>query len=56
MLVLDAHAVAHELADAARVTAEIEDGEAIRALAAAIAAGRADDALARARELLERSV
>jgi len=41
--------------DAARVAAEIRDEEAIRGLAAAIAAGRDDEAFERARELLERS-
>jgi GntR family transcriptional regulator, transcriptional repressor for pyruvate dehydrogenase complex len=41
--------------DAADVAAEIRDEDAVRALAAAIAAGRDDDAFARARELLERS-
>jgi GntR family transcriptional repressor for pyruvate dehydrogenase complex len=41
--------------DGARVAAEIEDPDAIRALAAAIAAGEPDEAHARARELLERS-
>jgi GntR family transcriptional regulator, transcriptional repressor for pyruvate dehydrogenase complex len=42
--------------DARRVAAELEGPAAIRALAAAIAAGEDDDAHARARELLERSV
>jgi GntR family transcriptional regulator, transcriptional repressor for pyruvate dehydrogenase complex len=42
--------------DAARVAAEITDADAIRALAAAIAAGRDGDAFAQARELLERSL
>ena len=41
--------------DGARVAAELNDPGAIRALAAAIAAGDTDDAHARARELLERS-
>ena len=41
--------------DCARVGAELRDPAAIRALAAAIAAGRADEAQERARELLERS-
>jgi GntR family transcriptional repressor for pyruvate dehydrogenase complex len=41
--------------DARRVAAEIDDPEAIRALAAAVAAGHPDDAHARARGLLERS-
>ena len=42
--------------DAPRVAAELDDPDAVRALAAAIAAGDRDDAHARARELLERSV
>ena len=42
--------------DAARVAGEIGDEDAVRALAAEIAAGRADRAFAQARELLERSV
>jgi DNA-binding FadR family transcriptional regulator len=42
--------------DSARVAAELDDPGAVRALAAAIAAGDADDAHARARELLERSI
>ena len=42
--------------DAAHVAAEIRDEDAVRALAGAIAQARADDAFARARELLERSV
>lgn len=41
--------------DAARVGAELRDPGAIRALAAAIAAGDEEDTHARARELLERS-
>jgi len=41
--------------DAARVAAELDDPGAIRALAAAIAAGDDEGAHARARELLERS-
>jgi DNA-binding FadR family transcriptional regulator len=41
--------------DADRVGAELRDPEAIRALAAAIAAGDDEDAHARARQLLERS-
>ena len=41
--------------DAPAVAAEISDAGAVRALAAAIAAGRADDAFSLARELLERS-
>ena len=41
--------------DGTRVAAELRDPEPIRALAAAIAAGRADDAHVLARELLERS-
>jgi GntR family transcriptional regulator, transcriptional repressor for pyruvate dehydrogenase complex len=42
--------------DAPRVAAELTDPEAIRALAAAIARNDPEDAHARARELLERSV
>ncbi|HWM11259.1 MAG TPA: GntR family transcriptional regulator [Solirubrobacteraceae bacterium] len=42
--------------DGARVEAELRDGPAVRALAAAIAAGDEDGAHAHARELLERSV
>jgi len=42
--------------DAPRVAAELDDPGAIRALAAAIASGDHEDAHARARELLERSV
>jgi GntR family transcriptional repressor for pyruvate dehydrogenase complex len=41
--------------DCTRVADELNDPDAIRALAAAIAAGDEDGALARARELLERS-
>jgi GntR family transcriptional regulator, transcriptional repressor for pyruvate dehydrogenase complex len=41
--------------DARLIAAELSDPVAIRALARAIAAGDADDAHARARELLERS-
>ena len=41
--------------DGARVAAELTDPTAIRALAAAIAAGAPDEAHERARELLERS-
>jgi hypothetical protein len=41
--------------DGARVAAELNDPPAIRALAAAIAAGEEDRAHERARELLERS-
>jgi GntR family transcriptional regulator, transcriptional repressor for pyruvate dehydrogenase complex len=41
--------------DAARIAVELRDPGAIRALAAAIAAGDEDQALGRARELLERS-
>lgn len=43
------------LVDAGTVAAELRDTDAIRALAAAIAEGRSDDAHALARELLERS-
>jgi DNA-binding FadR family transcriptional regulator len=42
--------------DAIRVAAELDDPDAIRALAAAVARGDDEDAHARARELLERSV
>jgi DNA-binding FadR family transcriptional regulator len=41
--------------EAAQVAAEISDEVAVRALAAAIAGGRGDEAFATARELLERS-
>ena len=41
--------------DAARVAAEIRDGDAVRDLASELANGRADEAFAAARELLERS-
>jgi GntR family transcriptional regulator, transcriptional repressor for pyruvate dehydrogenase complex len=41
--------------DGERVAAELRDPDAIRALAAAIAKGRPDEAHARARDLLERS-
>ena len=41
--------------DVGLVGAELQDPEAVRALAGAIAAGRADDAHELARELLERS-
>ena len=41
--------------DAAHVAAEIRDEDAVRALAGAITHARADEAFARARELLERS-
>ena len=41
--------------DGARVAAELTDPDAIRALAASIAAARTDEAHERARELLERS-
>jgi GntR family transcriptional regulator, transcriptional repressor for pyruvate dehydrogenase complex len=41
--------------EAAQVAAEISDEVAVRALAAAVARGRGDEAFATARELLERS-